>query len=500
MSSDFTIIRGGRVLDAAAHRADPADVLVDGNRIAEVWPPGARAPEGAQLLDATDRLLAPGLINAHTHGHGGLGKGLGDRWTLELLLNAGPWISGNRSLEHKYLAALLGAIEMIKKGCTSVYDLYVELPMPTVDGMQAVGKAYQDAGMRAVVTPLIADRSFFEAIPGLIDALPAELKAQAEAIKLTPGEATVDACRTLLQNWPFDRERIRLALGPTIPLHCSDDFIIANRDLAREFGVGLHMHLAESKVQAVSGLELYGKTLTAHLDELGFLSSEFTAAHAIWLDADDIKRLADNGCSVAHNPGSNMRLGSGHAAVREMLDAGLNVGIGTDAAHCADNQNMFEAMRFASFVSRVRSHDYEQWLRTEEVFDMATVGSARALGFGDDIGRIEPGCKADIVFFDLDHINFVPLNDPTNQVVHSEDGGGVESVMVDGRLVLEHGRFTRLDTERLRSDAQNAVAELAGLNRESRALAEQLEAHVGRFCIGLARKPYHVHAMAEPHP
>ncbi len=258
------------------------------------------------------------------------------------------------------------------------------------------------------------------------------------------------------------------------------------------------MHLAESKVQAVSGLELYGKTLTAHLDELGFLGPEFTAAHAIWLDEDDIKRLADNGASVAHNPGSNMRLGSGHAAVREMLDAGLNVGIGTDAAHCADNQNMFEAMRLASFVSRVRSHDYETWLRTEEVFHMATEGSARALGFGDDIGRIEPGCKADIVLLDLDHINYLPCNDPTNQLVHTEDSSAVHSVMIDGRMVLEQGRFTEIDTQRLRADAENAVAELAELNHDSRALAAQLEAHVGKFCIGLARKPYHVHAMAGP--
>jgi cytosine/adenosine deaminase-related metal-dependent hydrolase len=492
------VIRGGRVLDIAKHQAEPADVLIRGNRIVEILAPGAAAAEQAESIDASERLLMPGLINAHTHSHGGLAKGSGDRWTLELLLNASSWLSAYRTSEHMYLSSLVGALEMVRKGCTACYDLYLELPLPSAEGVEAVGRAYRDVGMRAVVAPMTADYTFYQAIPGLLDALPEAQRHQMEAIRMQPGEAIIGACRALLDQVPFDHSRLRLALAPTIPLHCTDDLIVAHRDLAREYDVGLHMHLAESKVQAVSGIKRYGKTLTAHLDDLGFLGPNFTAAHAVWLDADDIQRLADRGASVAHNAGSNLRLGSGIAAVYDMVQARVNVGIGTDGANCSDNQNMFEAMRFASFVSRVRSQDYERWLQAEQVLRMATEGSAKALGFGADVGCLAPGYKADIVFLDLNHVNYLPLNDPTHQLVHTEDGSAVDSVMIDGRMVLSHGQFqTGIDLASLRSRLETTRETLAERTRDARQLAEAIEPHVGRFCIGLARQPYPVQAALD---
>ena len=385
---------------------------------------------------------------------------------------------------------------MVRKGCSACYDLYYEFPLPSVDGLQAVARGYLDAGVRAVVAPMVADRTFFEAIPGLLDALPDDLRAGAERMRLAPDVETLAACTAVLETWSVDRDRVRPAIAPTIPLHCADEFIVACRDLAREHGVGLHMHLAESKIQAVSGLHRYGTTLAAHLDELGFLGPDFTAAHCVWLDPEDIMRFADNGVSVAHNPGSNLRLGSGLAAVREMREAGVNVGVGTDGSNCSDNQNMFEAMRIASFVSRARDHDYANWLGTEAVLEMATAGSAQALGFGDRIGRLEPGALADIVFVDLAHINYWPLNDVTNQLVHVEEGAAVDSVMVDGRLVLENRRFTGIDAERIRARIEQAVEELRAANADLKAAADRMEHVVGQYCVGIAREPYHVHAMA----
>lgn len=490
------IIRGGRVLDVARRLAEPADVLVRDGRIVEIGPPGLDAPVAAETIDASDRLLMPGLVNAHTHGHGALAKGAGDRWTLELLLNSARWTAALPAIEHRYLSTLVGALEMVRKGCTACYDLSLELPLPTVDGFEAVGRAYADAGMRAVVAPMIADRTFFQAIPGLLDALPAGVQSAVAKERMQPGAATVDACRTLLERASFDRARIRLALGPTIPLHCSDEFITANRDLAREHDVGVHMHLAESKIQARVGIQLYGKSLAAHLDDLGFVGPNFTAAHSIWLDPEDIRRLADKGASVAHNPGSNLRLGSGIAPVREMTDANLNVGIGTDSAHCSDNQNMFEAMRFASFVSRVRSHDYETWLTTDTVLHMATEGSARALGFDGELGRLAPGYRADIVLLDLKHIHYLPLGDVVNKLVHTEDGSAVNGVIVDGEIVYWNGQHTGIDIDALHAKVQTAAEDLARLNSEARELSVALEEHVGRFCIGLARQPYHVRSLA----
>src|SRR6188472_2628491 len=151
------VIRDGRVLDVETRRADHADILIEDDTIRSVGPPGMAAPEDAEPVNAADRLLMPGLVNGHTHGHGGLGKGLvGDRVTLELFLSAAGGISGNRTTEDKYLSAALCAVEMVKRGCTAAYDLTVEFPLPSAEGIAAVAQAYHDVGMRAVVAPMMA--------------------------------------------------------------------------------------------------------------------------------------------------------------------------------------------------------------------------------------------------------------------------------------------------------------------------------------------------------
>jgi guanine deaminase len=489
----YTIVRGGLVLDIAAGTAEPADILIEGDTIREVGPPGSAAPDGAQEIAAARRLIHPGLINAHTHSHGNLAKGMGDRWTLELLLTAAPWLGGHRGADDIHLSAQIGAVEMVLKGCTACYDLFFEWPAPTPDGMALVASAYAEIGMRAVIAPMVADRSFYEAIPGLADALPPGLRERAAALRLAPGEATLAAIRASLKGWSFDRDRVRPAVAPTIPQHCSDDFILGCAGLARDFGVGLHSHVAESKVQAVTGIRLYGETQTAHLDRLGVLGPHFTVAHGVWLDDDDMKRLGDHGASVAHNPGSNMRLGSGLADARGMLDARVNLGIGTDGASCSDNQNMYEAMRLASFVSKVQGPDIGRWLSTREAALAATAGSARSLGFAGQLGRIAPGYKADLVMLDLDHPNWLPLNDPVNQLVHCEDGTAVDTVMIGGRLVVQNRRILTVDLARLRDRAEAARDRLAAANADNRRLYEALAPVVGSHCPGLAHLPYHVH-------
>ena len=487
------ILRGGRVLDIAAGTAEPADILIEDDTIRQIGQPGCVAPEGAVEIDAGRRLIHPGLVNAHTHSHGNLAKGMGDRWTLELLLTAAPWLGGNRGLDDLRLSAQIGAIEMMLKGCTACYDLFFEWPVPSTEGMTAVASAYAELGMRAVVAPMVADRSFYEAIPGLAEAVPAALQEKVAALRLAPGDITLAAIRTAFDAWGADRDLVRPAVAPTIPHHCSDSFILGCAGLARDYGVPLHSHVAESKVQAVASLRLYGKTQTAHLDALGVLGPHFTVAHGVWLDEDDMARLGDHGSSVAHNPGSNMRLGCGLADTRAMLERRVNLGIGTDGASCADNQNMYEAMRLASFVSKVQGPEYRRWLTTREAALAATEGSARVLGFGDRIGRIAPGWKADLVLLDLDHPNWLPLNDPVNQLVHCEDGTAVDSVMIGGRMVVSGRRPVGIDLAGLRARAEAARERLAAVNADNRRLYEALEPVVGSYCPGLARMPYHVH-------
>ena len=493
------VVRGGRLIDIGRHAAPESDILIAGDTIAEVGRPGLDAPSEAAVLDAKGMLLHPGLINAHMHGHGNLAKGMGDRWTLELLLTAGPWISGNRTLEEKYLSAYVGALEMLLKGCTATYDLTAEFPAPSIEGLEACGRAYRDAGIRAVLAPMVANLSFFEAIPGLIDALPEAEQKEIDRLRLAPFETSLAVMRQALHDWPFDRDIVRPAVAPTIPHHCTDEFLIGCRDLAREYGVGMHSHVQESKVQVMVGLRKYGKTQTAHLQDLGLLGPDFTVAHGVWLDRDDMQRLADNGASVAHNPGSNMRLGNGLADIRGMLDCALNVGIGTDGANCSDNLNMYESMRLASMASKTQGPDTERWLTTEDVLRAATSGSARALGMADKIGRIEKGYKADIVFLDTTHVNWLPFNDATNQLVHTEDGSAVHSVMVGGKMVVENRRLVGVDMVALAAKVENARARLEAANVGNKALYERVERIVNSFCPGLARMPYHIDRFGGGH-
>ena len=337
--------------------------------------------------------------------------------------------------------------------------------MPTLEGVQSLGRAYADVGMRAVIAPMVADRTLYEAIPGLMDVLSPALREDVAKLQPVPWKTSIDGMRAGLHGWTLDRRQVGLAVAPTIPHHCSDEFIRGCADLAKEYGVGLHSHVAESKVQAIVGLQRYGKTLTAHLDSLGALGPHFTVAHGVWLDHDDMKRLGDHGASVAHNPGSNMRLGNGFGDMKAMLERRVNVGIGTDGANCSDNQNVFEAMRLASLVSKGRSPDVDRWVTTDEVVVAATEGSARALGFAGKLGRLAPGYLADIVFLDLQHPNWIPTNDPTNQLVHTENGGAVTHVMIGGRMIVENRRLTTVDLAALARDAEAARAAAGGRQR-----------------------------------
>jgi 5-methylthioadenosine/S-adenosylhomocysteine deaminase len=481
MTERPAIIRGGLVLHGDG-RASLQDILIKDGLIVAIDNPGFSVSGDAEVLPAHDRLLIPGLISAHTHSHGALNRGaVDDRVSLEMFLTGAGASTRARATNDKYLSAALSAAEMIRKGCTACFDLTVEFLGPSQEGIAAVASAYRDAGMRAVVAPMIADRTIYQALPGLLDALPENLRTQVAKLSAAPVERTLSACNDILKNWEFDRRWIRSALGPTIPLHCSDEFLVGCARLAGEHGVPIQTHLAESRAQAALGLTRYGKSLVAHLDELGLLSERLSAAHAIWLGDDDLARLGQAGVRVAHNPSSNLRLGSGVAPVRRMLNNGIGVGVGTDASNTSDGQNMFEATRLASYLSRIDGFDSDEWLSAGEAFHLATEGSAGVLGF-DRIGRLAQGYEADIVFLKLDSPHFVPLRSALVQMVFGENGASVHTVMIGGRIVFQDGQLLTLDENGLRREAEEAAGRLDRSNAETYASAATLARLVGTFC------------------
>ena len=486
MGSHFSVIRNGRLVDGRQFNGTRIDILIEKDTIVDVVPPNSQAPENSTVIDAAGTLVLPGLINAHTHGDVSLAKGLGDRWTLELLLNASPLTSEDFLLQDKSLAARLAAVEMVLHGCTACYDLFSDFPTPSLDSLEAVGKAYTEVGMRVVIAPLMADRTFWQAVPGMIDTLPRNLKQKIEKIVTQPGDIVINAMRDAIIKWPYAQDPVYLGLAPTIPYHCDAAFFRSCRELADEFGVRIHSHIAESKLQAIVGQQLFGCSLTEHLDKLGVISSDFTAAHCVWLDTEDIQRLADRGACGAHNPTSNLRLGAGVAKTREMLNAGVGIGIGTDASTCSDALNMFEAMRMAAYVSRIHQPDPEYWLSAEDVLLMATEGSARALGLEKQIGQISPGFKADLVFLDDTAIQYTPLNNPVRQVIFHENGSGVRDVMVGGKFVVRNHRPTGLNYEDLRTQVAEAMDRIRVKIAEKKPMIRDLEPLVSKFCVGLS--------------
>lgn len=493
------LIQGGRVFDGSRLELVEADVLVENDRIVAVGP-GLAAPSGTQVLNAEGRIILPGLINAHTHGHNNLTKGLGDNWTLEDLLNHGAALAVGRTVEEQYVSVAIGAVEMLKTGCTSAYDLFMAIPAPTEEMIEAAVRAYIDVGLRAVVAPAVADIVFYQTIPGLLDLLPADLRRTVESIESAPTEGLLHLTEQHIRRWDGAAGgRIRAAVSPTIPGQCTDEFLAGCVRLVREYGVGLHTHLAETKVQIVHALRRWGQTPVERLAELDLLGPGFVGAHGVWLTPDDIGRLAEAGANVIHNPASNLKLGSGIAPVREMLDAGLNVGLGSDGSMSSDNQDMFEAMRFAALVGKVRfPHDQGRWIGARDAWHMVSSGGARALGMADDLGAVAAGRKADLVLLRADSVFLRPLNHALNALVYAETGASVETVLVDGRIVVDHGRVLTVDEEQLRARAQEGAERLLAQNSAAWTLAEELTPYIAAACRSAVAMPYSINRYAAP--
>src|SRR5262249_24339214 len=238
------------------------------------------------------------------------------------------------------------------------------------ESVEGVAGASAAVGAGAVLAPAVAAVVFPRTVPGLLESLPPALRSTVEDIAPAPTRGLLELTERLIRRWHGSADgRVRVAVSPTIPNQATDAFLDGCARLAREHGAGIHTHLAESKVQAVESARRSGRTIVARLAERGVLGPGFVGAHAIWLTDDDIRMLADAGAAVAHNPGSNLRLGCGIAPVREMLDRGLAVGLGTDGSVCADNQNLFEALRIASTVSTIRfPHETSRWLDAAAVW------------------------------------------------------------------------------------------------------------------------------------
>ncbi len=304
--------------------------------------------------------------------------------------------------------------------------------------------------MRAAVAPVVADLPPRRTLPlDPWEPAAADLGAIAERI---------DLVRDVARRWHGRDDRISVHVAPSAPQRCTDELFAAALALARDLDVPLHTHALETRAQAEQARRRWSLPLLRHLDRLGSLGPRTVLAHVAWLEADDPELIARAGAVVVHNPASNLALGSGRAAIPQLLRASATVALGTDAATCNDGLSMFEAMKLATIVHRPDEPDWEAWPRPHDAIRMATEGGAAALGRTGEIGRVAEGHLADLAIIDARSPALVPRNDLGRQLVMRAGADTVRHVLVAGRFVVRDRRLLTLDVDALGADVSAIAA------------------------------------------
>ena len=420
-------------------------IVIDGPRIAYTGPSEWTPPGPFDRIVEADRLIAiPGMINAHCHSPANLVRGMMPGKPLEIWRAYYRASLRDMRQEDFYASALLGGMEMLKNGATTVLDHFFGNQECRFMGAGAAIQAMRDLGLRHVVALTLSDKNYEETIP--LDGSVSQVNEEIRRMSASEAKATqawIDDCAAFIETFHAPEKLTTACPGPSAVQRCSDQLLVGAAELAHKRKVPIHIHLAETKPQAVMGQRIYGTSLLRHLDEIGVLDARLSLAHSIWIEPGDIELFAKRGATPVHNPASNLRIGSGLAPVREYLSAGVNVALGTDGAASNDGQNMFDAVRFAALIHNQAGSDFTNWLIPHGALAMATFNGARA--FGIDAGVIAPGKLADIVLLRRDTAAFTPLNDVLAQIVFCENGGSVDSVVVNGEFVVEAGRLTKVD-------------------------------------------------------
>jgi 5-methylthioadenosine/S-adenosylhomocysteine deaminase len=460
------ILRGASALmgDDFAFDGKPLDVLVENDRIKSMAPAGTLS--GGEVIDLPGRLLVPGLINGHFHSHEHFQKGRIENLPLELWMHyVRTPIPVLLNPRQTYLRTLIGAIEALRSGTTMVLDDLSLGASINRENLDAVFQAYEDVGLRALVGFAMMNRPIVDNFPFAEEAFSPEMLQQMRQLKPPSEKEFLGLCGELAKTRHPRSSRVGLVMSASAPQRCSDEFLMTCRRLADEHDLSMVTHVQETRMQVVTGGLFYGKPIVEHLAEIGFLSPRTSLIHAVWLNPREIAALAAAGATAQHNPWSNMTLGSGYQPVRPLLDAGVNVSMGTDGTCSTITANMLTVLGSAAALSKIRGDDYSKWLSAKEALHAATRGGAKAFGFENELGVIKPGAIADLMAYRLDTVAFTPLNDPVRQLVYAERGAGIDFSMVGGRVVMRAGKLVSIDEAKI----------LAEIGAEHERLKEQFD-------------------------
>jgi len=456
-----TVLRGVYVLRGArlGFERRVLDVLIEGERIAALEPAGAIGNADA-VIELPRRLLVPGFINGHMHSHEHFQRGRTENLPLELWQHyVRTPVPVTLTPRHVYLRTALGALETLRTGGTCLVDDLALGGAIRREHIDAALQAYEDVGVRALVGFAMMDRPLVDTFPHA-SVLPADLRERLRALPRPTADEYLGLVRELTKDRHPRTRRVAVLVSASAPQRCTEAFLLRCARLAEELDLPVITHVQETRLQVVTGLEFYGAPIVEYLARIGFLGPRTSLIHAVWLNPREIRALAETGATAQHNPWSNLTLGSGLQPVRALLDAGVNVSLGSDGACSTVSLNMLNVVGAAAALSKLRGDDYAAWLSAHEALVAATQGGARAFGFGADLGVIERGALADVVAYRLDTLPFTPLSDPVRQLVYAERGAGLDFAMVGGEVMLRGGRFTRVDEARLLAEVETEFATL----------------------------------------
>ncbi len=426
MESKNILIKDATII---ANKIIKGSLLIQNDKIVEISDK-IGVNDADDVINAEGKVLIPGLVNTHTHLSMTLMRGLADDMPLETWLNNHIWpVEAELNGEHCYAGALLACAEMIKSGTTCFNDMYFF--------MDHVARAADEAGIRGMLSHGMIDF-------GDEDKRKREFKETVRIIKKC--HDTGDG-------------RIKVAFGPHSPYTCSQELLEGVKKESAKYGVRIHIHVAETQKEVSDVINAHGKRPFEYLDEIGFLGSEVTAAHGVWLSEPEIDIIKESDVKISHNPSSNMKLSSGVSPVAELLGKGVCVSLGTDGPASNNNMDLLEEMKITALLQKVKTMD-PTVLTVQEVFNMATISGANSLGLENEIGSIEVGKKADIVLVNMKTPQLTPFRNPISHLVYSANGGDVDTVICNGELLMKNRELLTLDEPSVLEIAENASEDL----------------------------------------
>lgn len=419
------LIKNAYILDMVGDTANikKSDILINNNKIEKIDTEIEEDVE--QKINAKNMLVMPGLVNTHTHLAMSIFRGYkDDRKLMDWLENAIFPVEDKLEPNDIYWNSYLSCIEMIKSGTTTCNDMYF--------GMNKVIEAIEATGLRAVVAWCMTD----------------------DSIRDKPEQT-----REYAKKYNVPNSRIKIYTSAHAPYTCNPDTIKLCVDLAKELNTGIHIHLSETRDEEKTIYERYDKRSTEYLNDLGVFDVPVVLAHGIYISDSDIEILKNIKGGIAHNPISNCKLSSGICDVVKLRKNGIKVGLGTDGIGSTTTLDMFEEMKTAAYLQKVKTKRPTS-ITAYDILKMATIEGAKVLGLEDEIGTIEVGKKADMIFVNMDKIHLCPENDICTNIVYSANGADVDSVMIDGNLVMQNRKMLNISEKEVMRNVKKIAKRL----------------------------------------